>query len=504
MEGRGRVTELDVDVRRTAQAPPARPRSPSSPAAAAAAPPDRAAAVAHMPAGDALGTLLQRAVLQRQTGTAVEAPEPRIVEGEEGVEFELPPLDLMDFVFHAIAQGGRADRRRRGKVPKPPKGPDAAVAERQERERREAEEQRRLEAEQQEKERLAAEEKARREQELENERLRLEAEEQERLRLEAEEKERLRLEAEAQERLRLEAEEKERLRLEAEEQERLRLEAEEQKRLAREAEKLEREKKKAEELQQWTTGLAKIAADLAQAVQSHIGATLWALLSVMEQTQAVQDAAAVANEPIATKTQIEQGIRKGRKKNKSAPVALADVLAQVRANIEDSVMATAAHWRATAHARKAAQDEAAALAVPVTVNELTGLKTMPTGTGWSIFYRALHQNWIGFAHGSSYRTKFERDQKKGSQHGPFSREFFVYIYGTRRNQPDFYVRADWVFHVHYKTSADPLVKEYLHSKRWIDRGVTINHVINKKLEETMDVPLRNVVDLNIDKTSAKM
>ncbi len=146
-----------------------------------------------------------------------------------------------------------AERRERERLEAERREQERLETERRERERLEAErrEQERLEAERRERERLEAE---RREQErLETERRereRLEAERRERERLEAERREQERLEAERRERERLEAERREQERLETERRERERLEAERRERECLEAERQERERLEAERRKQ--------------------------------------------------------------------------------------------------------------------------------------------------------------------------------------------------------------------------------------------------------------
>ena len=96
-------------------------------------------------------------------------------------------------------------------------------------------------------------------------------------------------------------------------------------------------------------------------------------------------------------------------------------------------------------------------------------------------YRAAAQGKLRLIHDSTYRSEFERTEKRGSQYGPFSREFSARIYETVAGRPREYVWCTWVVHVHFRTSERPTEIEYLHLKKRSDRRKKINHVLNRNL-----------------------
>ncbi|MBZ2198944.1 hypothetical protein [Occultella gossypii] len=391
----------------------------------------------------------------------------------------------MDFLQPALnrqrQRGGRG-----GQVPTPPSGEVDARQRAREQELLAAE---RARQEQEEREQLAV---------LEQQRLAAEA------KLRAEEQ-RLREEAKAkrlaeEQRLREEAEAK---RL-AEEQ-RLREEAE-AKRLAEEQRLREAQAQQLAE-SEWAAFLKAVADVLAQELAVAVGPTCWKELLATEQADALGAVAAAADRPFAEKKALEQRAQPRNRKSKRledaalAQAVRAGLLTDGRAAIAKAAQALIATAKQRIRSREE-QQAAARFAARLTSTELNGLRTtpIPSGENLTVLYRAVAQNQIELVHSSTYRTTFEQKEKKGSTHGPFSREYSVRVYGTDSRSPGRYEWCSWVVHVHFRSSKQPSAVEYLHLKKAADRMKQINHVINNALETSLTPLVTATVDASKDAT----
>jgi hypothetical protein len=387
--------------------------------------------------------------VQREDGDGAATPG-RTVEGAGGV-VTLPPLTLLDFMQAALVKMRARDRAR---------AEARAQAKAEAQKEKEREERRR-----------EAEEAARREEE---ERQRLEA-------LEAQRRE-------AEERLR---QEEERLRRE-EEEERRRVEAEQKK-----------EAKRAAAEKQWKEAMQAIAETLVQQLRVKLS-SVWAHLTADEQRAALEDVAKVAETPSSERGRIESQVRKPSRR--AAPLqgeALwTAVLKGVESRGAEAVGAWAAKLGPVGASRAAAAEHQAKVSEPVTPTALVRLTTteIPSGNELMELYRAAAQGQLVLNHEDTYRTQFELKEKKGSQHGPFSREFSARIYGTDPRNPGRYVWCTWVVHVHFKTSGRPTEIEYLHLKKRADRKRPIAHVFNKHLEDSLSPLVMSSVNATVDES----
>jgi len=367
--------------------------------------------------------------VQREDGEDAAATE-RIVEGAEG-EVSLPPLTLLDFMQGALTTMRARDRARQ-----------QVLAEQQELRRVAAEEQSRREAE--ERRRQQAVEAARREEE---ERQRLEA-------LEAQRRE-------AEEQLR------------QEEEERRRVEAEQKKEADRAA---------AQKL--WVDAMKAISDRLVQQLRVEVGA-LWLHLLSGEQDAAINDIAQVVQRPYAEQASLEKQVRYPSKRAKALEgeaLAVA-VMSKIESDGAKAVSSWAEKLKAVGVPRAQEAAHQAEVAQPVTPAALVRLTRteIPSGADLIELYRAAAQGKLELVHNATYRTEAENREKRGSQYGPFSREFSARIYGTVQDRPGEYVWCTWVVHVHFRTSERPTEIEYLHLKKRSDRRKKINHVMNRPL-----------------------
>ncbi|MEE6272588.1 hypothetical protein V2J56_04395 [Georgenia sp. MJ206] len=348
----------------------------------------------------------------------------------------LPPVTLLDFLSVATV-------RRRPAPAQPQQDVDGAR-------RRQEEEQRRAEEEA---ERRAAEERRRQAVEelrrLEELRLQDEARLEEERRL-AEEQ------AQAEEELRRQEEVRQR----------------------KEAERIER---LAQERAAWKVFLASVAAELEAAMAQAVGPQSWAELTEAERSAALTPVLAVADEPYEQKRDLE---RAAQPKKKVTGDALAGrVRARMVAAGTSAINSQAPTFAKIASARIAAREQAAKLAVPVMTSDLTALATDDYPKS-DVLQRAVAQGFVELVHNSTYRTVMEKQQKKGQQHAPFSREYSVRIYGTAAN-PNTYRWCSWLVHVHFSSSANPTAIEYLHIKRKTEKTAKVNHTFTGTLTQLL-------------------
>ena len=368
--------------------------------------------------------------VQRKDGEDDSAPE-RIVEGAEG-PVALPQLTLLDFMQSALTEMRARDRAQQQTLAKEEERRRRSAAEEQS--RREAEERRRQEAE----------EAARREEE-------------ERQRLEALEVQR----RQAEERLR------------QEEEERQRLEAEQKKAAERAA---------AEKL--WVDAVKAVSDRLVQQLRVQVGA-VWIHLQADEQDAAIKDIGKIAQRPYSDRASLESQVRKPSRR--ATPLVGEKLSAAVMARIESDGTEVVSSWAAKLKevGVKRAQEAAhqAEVAKPVTPAALVRLTQtqIPSGDDLMELYRSAAQHQLELVHKATYRTEAEKTEKRGSQYGPFSREFDARIYGTVPGRPTQYKWCTWVVHVHFRTSERPTEIEYLHLKKGSERRKKINHVINRNL-----------------------
>jgi hypothetical protein len=354
----------------------------------------------------------------------------RIVEGAEG-EVSLPPLTLMDFMQGALTTMRARDRARQ-----------QALAQQQELRRVAAEEQSRREAE--ERRRQEAVEAARREEE---ERQRLEA-------LEAQRRQ-------AEERLR------------QEEEERRRVEAEQKK-----------EADRAAVQRLWADAMQAISVRLVQQLRVEVG-DLWLHLLPAEQDAAINDIAKVALLPYSERAALEKQVKYPSKRAKAleGEALSTAVMSKIESDGAQAVISWATKLKAVGFTRAQEAAHQAEVAKPVTQDALVRLTQteIPSGADLMELYRAAAQGKLELVHNDTYRTDAESRDKRGSQYGPFSREFSARVFGTVQGRPRQFVWCTWLVHVHFRTSERPAEIEYLHLKKRADRKKKINHVLNRPL-----------------------
>ena len=347
---------------------------------------------------------LARMPLQRARSAAVEEEEEEL-DPEAAEYLYRPGAERHRITFGDFAGGAIAELERR----------DAARREAQEKARKDAEEQARKEAEEQ--ARKEAEERARKE---------------------------------AEEKARKEAEEKTRL-----EAEKTKAEAEAKAKAAEEKKRKAAEEEAAKAKAEYTAIAAQLAKDL--------GAPWTSMPSGGRDTIVAESYAAsrLSSSDYQTRLNaIKAGFRKGSSSEKAE---------KARRQLEDELRASAvalAKARVPAPAPVVPATPVAPTPPPKPTREEVDKLAEGPGKGCGT-RRAIEHGLVDLVHegrpgeSGTYRSKQEKEDKKGYQYGPFSRRFRVFLKNPTTNH---WFAAKWVYHVHFRSTENPTQVDWIHAK----------------------------------------
>jgi hypothetical protein len=98
----------------------------------------------------------------------------------------------------------------------------------------------------------------------------------------------------------------------------------------------------------------------------------------------------------------------------------------------------------------------------------------------------------------TYRSKQEKDDKKGHQYGPFSRRFRVFLKNPTTNQ---WFAAKWVYHVHFRSTETPTQVDWIHAKLTKTELSHDHTQLSPELEALVRPMMLAAIRGTVDKTS---